>query len=148
MVEELKARINDFESVHELLSRLANFEEEEDIKDIYLDNESEDVKKIREHQKDNYLVVYRPKGTGFDKIREEAVSAEEKETIIKELGIEQIQDKVIRRYKWRKYDLLLISIRGTGDFLVIQGKTVDKSIYDELGVQVEEFINVAFSELN
>lgn len=151
MTEELKFRI---ENASELEKRVldfgARFVEEISSTEVYFNQPSGRVLKIKQSKQGNFLIELEKKDAGFRYLREEKITDVEK--IKKQLentyGVHRVQKKKIRYFRYQNFQLDFIAIEDLGDFFVIEGDKVSQKVVSHLfGTSVPENITVSFDQL-
>lgn len=150
-MEELKARVEDFEQVKSEIESKAGFVEKLNATDIYFDIDGRRVLKIR-REKDpdgDFLVRFEPREDGFEKVEETRVEnfQDRKQELESSYGVDTVMEKEVYRYNWKGYDILLISFDEKGDFLVVQSENVGVDVFKNFGLENPDLIGVPFSQL-
>ncbi|MFB6099956.1 MAG: hypothetical protein ABEK16_01665 [Candidatus Nanohalobium sp.] len=150
-MEELKARVKDREDLEDRIAELGgNKKKLISVRDTYFSGQGEDALKITESKDGSFLRKYEKRSEGFELVKDERIKEpdEKREEMAERHGIKADQRKEQEVYELNGKTVILNSIEGLGDFLIVQGEEVQKKfIEDTIGVEDPEYIEVPFSEL-
>ncbi|MBU0460719.1 MAG: CYTH domain-containing protein [Nanoarchaeota archaeon] len=151
MGEELKIKIENHKEIEEKLQQLgAKFTEELNVTDTYFNQPSDEVLKITEDERGDFLVNLKSKEGKFEIVKYEKVENIDK--IKKELtnkhGIKCILKKKRRFFDFQSYKININLIEDLGEFLIVEGENLTEDIIsNKLKMDNPEFVKVPFCDL-
>ncbi|MBD3252297.1 hypothetical protein GF386_01035 [Candidatus Pacearchaeota archaeon] len=151
MKEELKIRLRNVGDFEKNLIKLdGKFLREINAIDTYFKQPKGEVLKITEDDRGDYLVSLKSENGKFKIIKYKPLTEAKKtkKELSMKFGIKCILKKKRRFFELGKYKININLINNLGDFLIIEGKDLNKKIItDKLKIKNPEFITVSFDEL-
>lgn len=151
MTEELKIRIHGYKKVEEKLKRLgAKFSEEINVIDTCFNPPKNEVLKITEDDKGNFLVNLKSKDGKFEIVKYERIDDvdEMKKEFSDKFGVKCILKKKRRFWYLEDFMININLIEDVGEFLIVECENPTPEIITEkLRIENPEFITVSFDEL-